>query len=361
MSGTSCDGIDAALVRVDDGPSPTLIDFLYTPYDEDLRSVLVQMPRDPIELAHIHMLLGERFSAAVNELRAKHTDVHIDAIGCHGHTVAHAPPDAYGLGATIQLGAAAVIAERTGIAVINDFRTRDMAVGGHGAPLVPFADSILFRDDSLHTVSLNIGGIANCSVVRPEGSIAIAFDTGPGNMIIDAIVQRYGDDTIDQDGALAARGEIDNALRDALLNHPYFGMTPPKSTGREEFGFDSYLMPCEEPLRSMKIEDAAATMTAVVARSIAHGITQHAINDENARVVVSGGGAYNPTLLGMLQNELGSIPLLRSDDLGWPADAKEAVAFALLGDAYLRGVPGNVPAATGARKSVVLGTFTPGS
>lgn len=367
MSGTSCDGVDAALVRIegeDRDFHAELIAFHYAPYGGSVRAYLMDPPQDALALARINMDVGEYFAQAVDALRAKAPTVTIDAIGSHGHTVAHAPPEHGVPGATLQLGSPAVIAERTGICVVSDFRSRDMAVGGQGAPLVPFADALLFRDETCHTICLNIGGISNLSVVAPDGSIARAFDTGPGNMIIDAIVQRYAanDAGYDRDGALAAAGTVDESLSRALMDHAYFQIAPPKSTGREMFGFTPYLEPHVVLLVALAPEDAVATITDVVAASIFDAVKRFVVAKAiDPRIVVSGGGAYNPTLMKALEGRAGDIPVLKTDALGWPADSKEAVAFALLADAHLRGVPANVPAATGAGRKVILGSVTPGT
>jgi anhydro-N-acetylmuramic acid kinase len=291
----------------------------------------------------------------------------VGAVGSHGQTVWHRPPSAERRGATLQLGDPATIAERTGRPVVSDFRTRDMAAGGQGAPLVPWVDRLLFSAPGGPRALQNIGGIANVTRVPPKGSAGpvFAFDTGPGNALIDAAVELATDGrlTFDRDGRLAARGEVDGELLAELLRHPYFAAEPPKSTGREEFGrpFVARLVEAIQPEGDRDWLDLVATLTELTARSIADAYGRWVIPRGVDEVVVTGGGARNPTLMGRLRALLEPLPVVDASALGIDPDAKEAVAFALLAWAHLRGIPANVPEATGAAGPRVLGSLTPGA
>jgi anhydro-N-acetylmuramic acid kinase len=262
---------------------------------------------------------------------------------------------------TLQLGAPAVIAERCGCTVAADFRPRDIAAGGQGAPLVSYLDLLLFRDEQRSRAVQNIGGIGNLTYLPAHGE-PHAFDTGPGNVLIDEAMRLLtgGAQGYDRDGRMAAAGRVDPALLDEWLQHPYFQQTPPRSTGRELFGVAearAYVAQCQA--RGLAAEDTIATLTALAARSIADSYARYCgpVDD----VLVSGGGARNPTLLRMLQDALPSASVRTVDTLKLDADAKEAIAFAVAGYATLHGWPNNVPAATGATHPAVLGSITPGA
>jgi anhydro-N-acetylmuramic acid kinase len=291
----------------------------------------------------------------------------VAAICSHGQTVWHRPPAGARRGATLQLGDAATIAERTGCAVVSDFRTRDVAAGGHGAPLVPWADRLLFSVPGRARALQNIGGIGNVTWLPPHGSdeAAFAFDTGPGNALIDAAVELATDRRLgfDRDGALAARGEVDGELLADLLRHPYFAAEPPKSTGREEFGrpFVVRLVEAMRPEGDRDWLDLVATLTELTARTIADAYARWLVPRGVHEVVITGGGARNPTLVGRIRALLAPLPVVDAAELGIDADAKEAVAFALLAWAHLHGIPANLPAATGAAGPRVLGSLTPGA
>jgi anhydro-N-acetylmuramic acid kinase len=373
MSGTSLDGVDAALIEVTGSIPPAawrLLAFITRPYTPDERARIGQLLTPTVALADLtygHAWLGELFADATLQLlkKAGMEATAVDAVASHGQTVWHIPPEAGHPGATLQLGAPAIIAERTGILTVADFRPRDMAAGGHGAPLVPFADFLLFRDPALSRAVLNIGGIANLTYLPAGGGpeAILAFDTGPGNMIIDALVTQAtnGMATFDADGVRAARGRVDHALLACLLGHPYFAAPPPKSTGREAFGrlFAETLW--TDYGATMPADDLIATVTAVTAASIAAAVHDFLLpRGPVDELILGGGGAFNPTLRQMLAERLPGIRLCTHEAYGIPSDAKEAIAFALLGHATLCGIPNNVPAATGARHPVVLGTIVPG-
>ncbi|HEX8361513.1 MAG TPA: anhydro-N-acetylmuramic acid kinase, partial [Longimicrobium sp.] len=270
-------------------------------------------------------------------------------------------------GATLQLGDAATIAERTGITVVSDFRTRDIAAGGHGAPLVPWVDQLLFALPDRARALQNIGGIGNVTRVPPRGSgeTVFAFDTGPGNALMDAAVEiaTGGRLKYDRGGQLAARGKVDEALLADLLRHPFFAAEPPKSTGREEFGrpFVARLVELLEPEGDQDWMDLVATLTELTARSIADAYRRWLIPRGLDEVVLTGGGARNPTLVARIAALLHPLPMVDGEQLGVDPEAKEAVAFAVLAWAHLKGIPANLPSATGAAGPRILGSLTPGA
>ena len=315
-------------------------------------------------LCPLHFELGEAFAqAALAACRAAGLRPdEVDAIGSHGQTVWHVPPGQGETPSTLQLGSPAVIAQRTGITVVSDFRARDMAAGGQGAPLVPYVDYLLLADASRSRAVQNIGGIGNVTYL-PAGrnpDAVIAFDTGPGNMLMDYAASRAtgGRLAYDQDGRLARSGRIDPELLDAWMADPYFSLPPPKSTGRERFGVQRaarYYDAAEA--RGLSAPDILATLTAFTAASIADSYRRYlpALPDE---ALISGGGARNPALLEQLALRLAPCAVRLTDDVGLPTQAKESVAFALLAYETLHRRPGNLPAATGARFPVVLGSVT---
>ncbi len=367
MSGTSCDGIDAALVRIK-GTGPSLIikleHFVSTPYSQALRNRLLGTRFDTQALAQLNVELGEEFAKAAGAIVtiAQEKLLEVDFIASHGHTIAHVPPRSAKGGGTLQIGEAAVIAERTGLPVVSNFRPRDMAAGGQGAPLVPYADWVLFKREDRTVACLNIGGIANLTVVPWEFENILAFDTGPGNMIIDdaARLLTRGTLQMDQDGEAAGRGVVVDEFLDYLLDHPYFNLVPPKSTGREEFGAEVYLRDALTSRRDQSFDDLMATVTSTVAYSIVRAFNRFVKpRYDVSRIIVSGGGANNPTLMERLRQGFGDLVVRTSDDYGIPGDAREAIAFAILGNETICGTPSNVPQATGAHKQVVLGNITP--
>ncbi|HEX7119250.1 MAG TPA: anhydro-N-acetylmuramic acid kinase [Longimicrobiales bacterium] len=375
MSGTSLDGVDAALVEFDgDVPESlrwSLEAFLTVPYDDVRRDRIHRAILDgnAALLCRLHADLGEWFADAALRLceEAGIAPGSVDVIGSHGQTVWHEPPTPDRRGATLQLGDAATIAERTGIAVVSDFRTRDVAAGGEGAPLVPWADRVLFAVPERSRVLQNIGGMANLTWIPPRGDPAplLAFDTGPGNALIDAAVTLAtgGRETYDRGGAWARRGTVRDELLAELLAHPFFDRPPPKSTGREVFGrpFVEALARRERPEDDDAWADLVATLTALTAESIAGAIRRWVAPRRVDEVVLTGGGAHNPTLRAMIEARLAPTPVRDGAALGIDPDAKEAVAFAALAWAHVMRVPGNVPAATGAAGPRVLGSFTPGA
>jgi anhydro-N-acetylmuramic acid kinase len=374
MSGTSLDGVDAAIVDIDSGNGGSIawhiVAFHTVPFTaEQRREIHDCIERGSAELlCRLHARLGEWLAAAALEvcLRADVDPASIDLIGSHGQTVWHTPPAAGERGSTLQLGCAATIAERTGIDVVSDFRARDVAAGGEGAPLVPWADRVLFASRERRRVLQNIGGMANLTWLPPRGSDepVLAFDTGPGNALIDAAVElaTRGADSYDRDGRWAKIGTIDEALLNELLDHPFHRRSPPKSTGRELFGrgMVQSIVARVAPIAPTEWANVIVTLTAYTAKSIADAIGRWVLPLGVDEIVVTGGGARNPVLMAMLRQELEPLPVHDGDALGVNPEAKEAVAFAALAWAHRCGVPGNVPEATGAGGPRVLGSFTPG-
>lgn len=377
MSGTSLDGLDAACCTVTTPPADAPFDgavtvesFLTRSHDRDLRERLVAVCDDETgtvdDVCRLNVALAEAFADAARDAwrEAGYEAADVDLIASHGQTVWHVP-DVEALPgtdrrsrSTLQIGDGCVIAERIGVRTVSDFRMADIAAGGHGAPLAPFADATLFADRDATRSIQNIGGIGNCTLLpsAPTRDEVRAFDTGPGNMVIDAVVELLtdGDQTYDEDGELAATGDIDDGLVDTLLDDPYFREAPPKSTGREYFGHHYARRLVEAGReRGLAEPDIVASATSLTARSIANAYERFATPYPD-EVYVSGGGAANPTLMGML-NAVVDAPVEPLGALGVDSDAKEAALFALLGATHLDGVPNNVPAATGADRPVVMG------
>ncbi len=361
MSGTSCDGVDAAFVevaRVEERVRIRTLATLFRPYtpEERERILVLCRPDAPVEaICRAHFDLGEVFAEAVLRVleRAGCGPGGCDLVGSCGHTVWHAPGHS-----TLQLGEAAVIAERTGLPVVSSFRARDIAAGGQGAPLVPYVDYLLFTDPHRARAIQNIGGIANVTYLPAGGGPdeVVAFDTGPGNMVIDAVAELLTGSPRDEGGALAARGRPDEVLLAELLAHPYFAQPPPKSTGREVFG-----RPYAEEVvararrRGLAPQDILATVTLLTARTIVDAYRLLGPVDE---VILSGGGVHNATLVGWLRDLLHPVTLRTTADDGVDPDFKEAIAFAVLAALTAWGLPGTLPSATGARHPVILGTLT---
>jgi len=369
MSGSSCDGIDAALVRLKgtgDQLRAKLIDHRTMRFPPTVRDRLLRTTMAGDDLAGLDFILGQLFAEAANAVIASAKNgeepIKVDFIASHGHTVMHAPPrdGAEGHG-TLQIGNASVLARLTGLPVAADFRPRDIAAGGQGAPLSAYADWILFRQKEEPVACLNIGGIANVTIATPKLSDVIAFDTGPGNMPIDGAIRHLTNGRLqfDKNGRRAARGKPIASMLDDLLEHPFFDELPPKSTGREEFGFEEYLSPHINSDHEHTADDVVATVTEAVATSIIVAHERFVLPTYPIqRIVVSGGGAHNRTLLKLLQDGLPEIKVYTSDGAGLPGDAREAIAFAILGNELFCGSTSNVPSATGASKPVTLGSLT---
>ena len=376
MSGTSADGVDVALVRIEKRrarPVLTLLAHDGYPYPAALRravlSAMNAASTTTAELARLNWRLAIAYAEAVRATTEKH-GVDPDLIGCHGQTLYHqGVSSAYAgrrFACTWQAGEAAVIAHELGIPVASNFRPADMVAGGQGAPLVPLLDYVLFADAKRGRVLQNIGGIANLTAI-PAGAAAdavLAFDTGPGNMVIDALAQELFDKRFDRNGVLAARGTVLAEVLRAELRDNYYALKPPRSAGREQFGREyaaRFLAACRRA--SQKPEDALATATALTAETIARSYAKFVAPLMRGRAmdyVVSGGGARNRTLMAMLGARLEPLgcEFAATEEFGLPVEAKEAAAFALLAWHTWHRLPANVPAATGAKCAVVLGQVT---
>jgi anhydro-N-acetylmuramic acid kinase len=377
MSGTSHDGVSAALIRIDQRRRPPveLLAFKTYAYADPFRARLLKActPDGPGagEIAQLNFGLGRAFAGAtLNLVRGAGVPIEdVSYIGSHGHTFFHLPPSAARRGAipsTMQLGEASVIAALTGVPVVADFRSMDLALGGEGAPLAPLTHLWLFGDRKIGRVVLNVGGIANATYLPPGARTGdprlIAFDTGPGNMVIDGVMARVsrGRAQMDRDGEMAARGAVSRPLLAELMRNRYFTRRPPKSTGREEFG-GAFIERLLSRARALKLAppDMVATATALTARTIADACRRFLMPlGALAQLIVTGGGGRNPTLIAMLTAELPGLAVLRAADVGVDGDALEAIAFAMLGFETLSGRPGNIPTVTGARSAAVLGKLT---
>jgi anhydro-N-acetylmuramic acid kinase len=358
MSGTSADGIEAALAEVDPaGGSARFLAGRHAPYDDDLRRDVLAAgagtPRSSRDLALLHARLGDAYADAVRDLVST-TGARPDVIAVHGQTIAHYPD----LRTTLQLGDAARVAVRASVPVVADFRSADIAAGGQGAPLVPFADHVLFGDRAPIAL-LNVGGIANLTLLpTTRAGDAIALDCGPGNMVVDALVASSGE-RFDRDGARARRGAVSGPALRAALAHPYFARRAPKSTGREEFGAaftDALLADVQRDGGS--VDDALATAVALTARTVADALARETPAGLRwPELVVAGGGAANGAIMEALRAAVAPVKVRPMDELGVPAPSREALAFAILGAYRLAGMPNTLPRCTGATRAVCAGAL----
>ncbi len=375
MSGTSLDGIDVAIVDITGAgwnQKPRIVAYHTRPYPRAVRAAILGVSNaltHTASIARLHFLLPELYAEALFETssRARLKPGSIDLIGCHGQTIFHEGTPVRYLGrrvaSTLQIGDGSVLAERTGIPVVFDFRPRDIAAGGCGAPLVPYVDYLLYRHAKIGRVALNIGGIANLTAIPPAAGPeeVVAFDTGPGNMVVDALVERLtvGKKRYDAGGRIAARGRLIRTLLDELLEDPFYALSPPKSAGREQYGrefVDRLTVSGHMP------PDLITTATVLTAATIALGVDRFVRRRMRGgfEIVVSGGGARNPVIMRYLTAFLPNAVIRDSSEFGIPGDAKEAIAFAVLAYESRRGRPANLPSATGARRAVVLGKLSPG-
>jgi len=370
MSGTSADGVDVAIVDIDD-QSQTLFGFGTVPYPASLRKALFNLFEPSTshvdDICHYNFVFGHFFAKALDSICSKISIPldSIDLIGSHGQTIYHnSAGRAYSgrrIRSTLQIGEPSIIAQQTGITTVADFRPRDIACGGQGAPLVPFADSVLFSHRSLNRAIQNIGGIANVTFLPAKTSSAkiIAFDTGPGNMIIDGLMALLTNKKYDDHGNLAAKGQICQSVLNHLLGHPYLRKSPPKTCGREEFGLQ-FCRSLYANAITDKISkaDLIATTTAFTALTIAKAYRRFlpSMPDE---IILCGGGARNMTLVKMLRAKFEGIKIMTTDEMGIDLDAKEAMSFAILAWATTKGFANNIPGATGATQTTVLGKIIP--
>lgn len=383
MSGTSLDGVDAALVDIDGidfGTTVRLVSFVTIPMPRETRERILAAVKPgggtSAGLCSLNVELGHLFSDAVGAVCRK-AGVHAEDLGfvaSHGQTIWHNPVaggglaepgcetgDEQGYSGTLQLGDASIIAWEHNVTVVHDFRSMDMAARGQGAPLVPFSEAVLYGDKKADVGLLNIGGIGNITVLPRGGDMSriFAFDTGPGNMMVDEACRRHFGQGFDADGAIAAEGSVDGALLASLMETPYLAEEPPKSTGRELFGAQM-LDAVEKRYPHIPGQDLVATLTAFTAESVASAIRRFVeprLEGTLGRLVVGGGGAHNRTLVKELADRLPETQVLTQEDLGYSSDAKEAIAFAVLGNQTLQHRPSNVPSATGASSSAILGSI----
>ncbi len=386
MSGTSADGIDACLVEISGNGMHTkanILAFETYPYDEATRIAIFEacnLKTGTVDMVcRLNFYLGKLFADAAKSLakKARIPLADVDLIGSHGQTICHLPDNAIVqkieevkkeigglpfLPSTLQIGEPSVIAQETGITTVADFRPRDVAAGGQGAPLVPYADFILFRDQEKGRALQNIGGIANVTFLPCNCSMneVVAFDTGPGNMVIDRIAELVSNHRyhFDEGGKFAAKGKVNERLLSGLLEHPYLSRPPPKSTGREEFGVSFTNKLYKDALASgIEGMDILATVTAFTARTIADSYQRWILSKHHmSEIIISGGGVRNATLIKFLMHHFPSSTKIHSiDDFGVTSNAKEALAFAILANETLSGNPNNLPGVTGARNAVILG------
>lgn len=379
MSGTSFDGIDACLVKITGNGLSTeteIIEFETYPYKEEIRELIFDASKEQTgrvdKICQLNFTLGKLFADAAGQIAEKSSIPisDIDIIGSHGQTIYHISSlkekADKKVRSTLQIAEPSIIAQETGVTTVADFRTRDIAAGGEGAPLVPYADFILFGKDGIGRAVQNIGGIANVTFLPAGCSIneIIAFDNGPGNMIIDRFAEiiTKGKLKYDKDGELASKGKLNQDLLERLCSHPYLSIPPPKSTGREDFGIQFSDNLYEELKRdNVDFLDTITTVTVFTAKSISDSYRKYIQPSYKlSEVVMSGGGVYNPILLQFLKEYLENINIRKVEEFGIPSDAKEALAFAILANETICGNPGNVPSATGARERVVLGKIIPG-
>lgn len=375
MSGTCTDGIDAALVEIEGSGLTTkvqLLEFLTIPYSQELRTRLLQIASGSYggsyEICKMNFLLGELFADACQKVCsvARIAPSELDFIASHGHTIYHQPvTETYfdrKIISTLQIGEASSISERMHCPVIADFRVRDVAAGGFGAPLVPYSEYILYSEPGKNVALQNIGGIGNVTFLPKDGdrSHILAFDTGPGNMVIDALVALYTNQLCmyDKDGLIAGSGTIHEELLQWLMQDPYITAKPPKTTGREYYG-SAFVQRLTEQAHNYNLTypDLIATATMFTARSIAANVL-HNLPEVLDRLIVGGGGSQNPTLMKDIKVCLPMLQVMTNEDLGLDSNAKEAIAFAILGNETICGNENNIASATGASHGVVMGKIT---
>ncbi|WP_242252947.1 anhydro-N-acetylmuramic acid kinase AnmK [Bacillus cereus group sp. BfR-BA-01379] len=372
MSGTSLDGIDVALVHIEGrgvGSKVELIHFTTVPFCNDMKNEIQQalsIENSNVQLiCSLNFKLGLCFAGAVKEVckEANFPLGQLDVIGSHGQTIYHQPKqDGTMIPSTLQIGEPAVIAYETKTTVISNFRTMDMAAGGQGAPLVPYSEIILYRHQTKNRLLQNIGGISNVTVIPSQLSekSVIAFDTGPGNMVMDEVCQRLFQLPYDQNGKVAKQGVVVEEILTYCMSHPFLKMNPPKSTGREQFG-EEFVSELLKRFEKHSKENILTTLTMFTASSIVYHYKEFILPYyEIDEVILGGGGSYNDTLVEMIRHGLKEekCTLFLQEDIGYSSEAKEAIAFAILANETYHRNPSNVPSATGATQSVVLGNIT---
>lgn len=371
MSGTSLDGVDAVLVDIEGTGIETKVKVIaFNTYEipmdikEEIKKACLPTESSSALICSLNFKLGHLFSSAVKSI-CREANIKTEELGfvaTHGQTIYHIPK-AIGtyVPSTLQIGEPSIIAFENNVKVISNFRTMDIAAGGEGAPLVPYSEFILYGGRGEDIALQNIGGIGNVTVIPGEKDMrkVYAFDTGPGNMMIDEACQRLFGVKYDKGGKIASRGKVNKKMLDRLMSHPYINVLPPKSTGREEFGEDYVCLLLEE-YSDLPKEDIITTLTAFTAESIIDSYKKHIIPKVNLRkIIIGGGGAHNKTLIEFIKNGFDGIEVLTQEEIGYSSDAKEAIAFAILGNETIHGNTSNVPSATGASIDVILGNITP--
>jgi anhydro-N-acetylmuramic acid kinase len=356
MSGTSLDGVDAVIGEIDPNGQIRLLHTHYLPYPDPLRDQLLALhaPQpDEIHLAAVAANeLARLYAEACKELLYGIAPETVRAIGCHGQTLRHCPADGY----TLQIGNAALLVELTGITVVNDFRSRDIAAGGQGAPLVPAFHAQVLRNPEIHRVIVNIGGIANITDLPANGEVR-GWDTGPGNMLLDAWIRRHKGAHFDRDGAWAASGTVHNALLTTLTHHPYLAQSPPKSAGREQFNLALLDETLDRLNQTLSPANVQATLLEFTAISLCDAVNRECPGTQE--LYVCGGGAHNRTLMQRISALLPNIEVATTSTLGIDPDWVEALAFAWLARQTLHHATGNLPSVTGARGERILGAIYP--
>lgn len=374
MSGTSMDGIDAALIKIKNNGIDTkvnLLNFHTFPYPEQLKNELLEISQPGQgtvdQICRLNFVVGEYFSDAVLEIcKLSNLDVsQVDLIGSHGQTIHHLPDKITyfnkSIRSTLQIGEPSVIANRTGCITVANFRSADVVQDGQGAPLVPYFDFLMFHSVKLNRVVLNIGGIANITILRKNGTAndVLAYDTGPGNMVINALMNKFYNKDYDENGSIALTGDISETLLSKLLQHHFFNKSIPKSTGREEFGdlFIKDLLNQSTKLK-LKAKDIIATVTELTVRSIMVALKFSPLSIEQLdELIISGGGIHNQAILKSLINNFYHSDILITDHFNVPGDAKEAICFAVLANETISGNCANLPSVTGAKRTTILGTI----
>ena len=368
MSGTSLDGVDAALVEIHGTNTDTtvqLMEFATLPLGAEIvkkiKEVLSIETSSVDKICSLNVELGYVFSEAAKAVckKANFPLEKVDFVASHGQTIYHLPvPGAHQVASTLQIGESAIIAEETQTMVISDFRTRDMAVKGQGAPIVPYSEFVLYRDTKRTRLLQNIGGIGNVTVIPAGAQMedVLAFDTGPGNMIIDELCQQFYQEAYDKNGEHASNGKVNQALLSEMMAHPYIERKYPKTTGREDFGVEYTAALIEKWKDTVVPDDFIATATQFTAQSIVVNIRD--FMDHQSDLIIGGGGSYNPVLVQMIKEQLPGKTVLIQEEVGFSSEAKEAVAMTILANQTIHHLPSNVPSATGATKSVILGKIT---
>ncbi|WP_035052308.1 anhydro-N-acetylmuramic acid kinase AnmK [Carnobacterium pleistocenium] len=368
MSGTSLDGVDAALVEIHGTNTDTTVQLMeFTTYPlsteivKKIKDVLSVETSSVDKICSLNVELGYVFSEAAKAVceKADFALDQVDFVASHGQTIYHLPvPGSHQSASTFQIGESAIIAEETKTMVVSDFRTRDMAVNGQGAPIVPYSEFVLYRDAERTRLLQNIGGIGNVTIIPSGAQIEeiIAFDTGPGNMIIDELCQFFYQEAYDKNGEHASQGIVDQEMLSEMMAHPYIERKYPKTTGREDFGAEYTANLIGQWQNKVAPDDFIATATRFTAQSIAVNISPFI--DQQTELIIGGGGSYNPTLVQMIKEQLPEISVLIQEEVGFSSEAKEAIAMTILANQTIHHLPSNVPSATGAMKPVILGKIT---